>query len=146
MGSSSLPQRAPRIMSGWKALSSVRHGKLSYRPPSHSIIESISTGGKTTGMAIDARTASARSPDLSSTARWRLTSVAMQRKGTISLSKSPRQATLAGLKSCSSAMSICEVFIIERGMLSRLRPELSFMSRSVDSMMLSMPCMRSRSR
>ena len=142
MGSSSLPQRAPRIMSGWKALSSVRHGKLSYRPPSHSIIESIST----TGMAIDARTASARSPDLSSTARWRLTSVAMQRKGTISLSKSPRQATLAGLKSCSSAMSICEVFIIERGMLSRLRPEVRFMSRSVDSMMLSMPCMRSRSR
>ena len=63
-------------------------------------------GLNTSGMDMDERTASPRSP-LSRTAgtRWFM-SLATQRNGTISRSKSPREAAVAGAKSSAKAMSI----------------------------------------
>ena len=57
-------------------------------------------------MDIDERTASLRSPERSTTGSRAFMSLATQRKGTISSSKSPPQAAVAGAKSSVRAMSI----------------------------------------
>ncbi len=64
-------------------------------------------GLNTSGMDIEERTASPRSPRRRTTgARW-LMSLATQRKGTISRSKLPPDAAVAEAKSSAKAMSIC---------------------------------------
>ncbi len=62
-------------------------------------------GLNTSGIDIDERTASARSPSRSTTPRRAFMSLATQRKGTIRSSKRPPAAAVAGAKSSIRAIS-----------------------------------------
>ena len=82
-------------------------------------------GLNTSGMDIDERTASLRSPRRITTGpRWFM-SLATQRKGTIRRSKSPSAAAVAGANSSVRAMSICVEEIRFRGTRSRFPEGLS---------------------
>ena len=82
-------------------------------------------GLNTSGMDIDERTASLRSPRRITTGpRWFM-SLATQRKGIIRRSKSPSAAAVAGANSSVRAMSICVEEIRFRGARSRFPAGLS---------------------
>ena len=98
----------PIRQSGRKVSSRGFHGKLSQIPPSQSSIESFSIGLNASGMAIEARTASPRSPVLSTQGLRATRSLATHRNGTMSRSKSPPEAVEAGVSSSASARSICD--------------------------------------